>query len=416
MFWQNLNTVCHYVRQIDFQAESYQSHLKTLAKEVTRLTLCGQYEHGVRRDRKLEREQLEPSRSFTNLIRMVMSRATSEPHDKIYGIIGMAVDVDARTYPISHEKHFRQAYIYATKYIIDKHTDLEILRRTFVYPAGVMKPPYRPQVLPSWTPDFRLDVGERLQTWQSFQPPLAQHGPLRLYNATGSSRAKIVLDDSDDLCLRGVLLGVIKDISDSDGCGVEEDIVSDAVRPGGEWSRLATSLCPSDCIYQPTGEPIHIAYGRLLIRDYLPEDHTRAERMARPQSTLEIPGPIATALHHGADGEKYLKTDKITERIAISCRWDRLALLTSGHMGLVHQSCAVDDEVWLLMGGDMPFILHPLATDKYEFKGEAYIHGVMEGEHLIQKYKPADDLQNSKDWLDNLSDKVPFPTEEVSLI
>jgi hypothetical protein len=38
------------------------------------------------------------------------------------------------------------------------------------------------------------------------------------------------------------------------------------------------------------------------------------------------------------------------------------------------------DEVWLLGGAKVPYILRPLGDSEYELVGEAYIHGIMQGE------------------------------------
>jgi hypothetical protein len=44
-------------------------------------------------------------------------------------------------------------------------------------------------------------------------------------------------------------------------------------------------------------------------------------------------------------------------------------------------SWKVGDEIWALFGGRMPFVVSPRGT-KYEFQGEAYLHGIMDGEVL----------------------------------
>jgi hypothetical protein len=43
-------------------------------------------------------------------------------------------------------------------------------------------------------------------------------------------------------------------------------------------------------------------------------------------------------------------------------------------------SVSKGDEVWILAGGKVPYILHPLGNDKYEFIGKAYLDGIMYGE------------------------------------
>lgn len=49
-------------------------------------------------------------------------------------------------------------------------------------------------------------------------------------------------------------------------------------------------------------------------------------------------------------------------------------------MGLAPFSAKLEDEVWILHGAKVPFILRPRSDGTYEFIGEAYIHGIMQGE------------------------------------
>ena len=85
-------------------------------------------------------------------------------------------------------------------------------------------------------------------------------------------------------------------------------------------------------------------------------------------------------------------------------------------MGLCHRSCVIGDEVWLLMGGDMPFILRHLKTEPitYYFKGESYVHGIMDGEILLQRFK-GDSSKSDEEWLDDLKDGLPFETDQLVL-
>lgn len=39
------------------------------------------------------------------------------------------------------------------------------------------------------------------------------------------------------------------------------------------------------------------------------------------------------------------------------------------------------DEVWVLLGGDVPFVLRPISGSiEYRLVGDCYLHGVMDGE------------------------------------
>ncbi|RSL55851.1 hypothetical protein CEP53_006965 [Fusarium sp. AF-6] len=62
----------------------------------------------------------------------------------------------------------------------------------------------------------------------------------------------------------------------------------------------------------------------------------------------------------------------------------KLFMTESGLFGLGPKSLGQDssskDEVWILMGARVPFILHHVEGCKYRIVGEAYVHGIMYGE------------------------------------
>lgn len=122
----------------------------------------------------------------------------------------------------------------------------------------------------------------------------------------------------------------------------------------------------------------------------------------------------------------------------------RLFVTSHGYMGLCHISCLLGDEVWLVMGSDSPYILRRLDTGGHHFKGEAYIHGIMDGEYLVARYCPAavESCQKAglmgnenemvharnarihqemytnpayREWLSGLSVDLPFPTSDIVL-
>lgn len=61
----------------------------------------------------------------------------------------------------------------------------------------------------------------------------------------------------------------------------------------------------------------------------------------------------------------------------------RLLFVTEkGFLGLGSSTLEIGDEVWILAGADVPFVLRPsgLSADKFCLVGEAYVHGAMQGE------------------------------------
>ena len=77
-------------------------------------------------------------------------------------------------------------------------------------------------------------------------------------------------------------------------------------------------------------------------------------------------------------------------RIAIEGR--KFFLTKSGRFGLGPPSIGQDpgrvDEVWVLEGARVPFILHKNDCGKYTVVGEAYMHGLMHGETAPEPYYP----------------------------
>lgn len=72
---------------------------------------------------------------------------------------------------------------------------------------------------------------------------------------------------------------------------------------------------------------------------------------------------------------------------AQSCCERRLFTTDTGYVGLGNHHMAAGDRVAVLFGLHVPCILRPLSDrpeDGYEFIGEAYVHGAMNGEEAVK--------------------------------
>lgn len=75
-------------------------------------------------------------------------------------------------------------------------------------------------------------------------------------------------------------------------------------------------------------------------------------------------------------------------RTALEVCWGkRLAILDSGHIGLVHQHSAIGDIVAIVFGCTMPLVLRRIDALRGTFICESYFHGVMDGEILDEVYE-----------------------------
>lgn len=69
-----------------------------------------------------------------------------------------------------------------------------------------------------------------------------------------------------------------------------------------------------------------------------------------------------------------------TERM-IFVKGRRMVVLSNHYIGLVPAGSQKDDLIWILKGGKVPFVLRRVSgEDCWELIGEAYIHGIMQGQ------------------------------------
>lgn len=67
-----------------------------------------------------------------------------------------------------------------------------------------------------------------------------------------------------------------------------------------------------------------------------------------------------------------------------------------GYIGIGPPNVHIDNEIWVLFGGRVPFVLRPRVKGsstsqrhqedrEYSFIGDAYVHGIMDGE-FVENY------------------------------
>jgi len=68
------------------------------------------------------------------------------------------------------------------------------------------------------------------------------------------------------------------------------------------------------------------------------------------------------------------------QRAAMACSFRAFVQTENGRMGLAPLSARLGDEIWNLKGAKIPFILRPQPDGGFKLIGEAYVHGIMQGE------------------------------------
>jgi hypothetical protein len=90
------------------------------------------------------------------------------------------------------------------------------------------------------------------------------------------------------------------------------------------------------------------------------------------------------------------------QRVSSTLQGRTIITTTSGFLGIAHRHCAVDNEIWVLSGGRVAYALKrfdpnkfrsnedPLPCEMHLFRGDCYIHGIMEGEFTKEKMLSGD--------------------------
>ena len=142
--------------------------------------------------------------------------------------------------------------------------------------------------------------------------------------------------------------------------------------------------------YNPTAETIQ---GQTSTEDEaaLLRDWWRLYRILFVRDTMGLSWlPVFKIYLNFFDQELRFRMLHVFNRINENCRGRRMVRTSRGYCGLVPASVEERDQVVLLKGGTMPFILRRngeiggvsggSATMEWKLIGEAYVHGVMKGE------------------------------------
>jgi hypothetical protein len=232
-------------------------------------------------------------------------------------------------------------------------------------------------VWPSWLPDWRYSSASSTPFLKSLNPPNATvkaketlwelgvyavsgHGPGVFTRPSGSDEDFV--STKNELHLRGFKVDTVKI------CKLLE--LDDET-----WDNEAHMFKISECVptevgqvYPVTGEDIFDAFQRTVMADIIYQGNfpvARGNRMsssdsaADDQSSIYDPSPaIFNACH------------------------ERFFAITEGSlMGLVPKSSRVGDEIFVLEGGQVFYVLRPFG-ECFKYVGECYLHGLMDGEAL----------------------------------
>ncbi|EPE27502.1 hypothetical protein GLAREA_04293 [Glarea lozoyensis ATCC 20868] len=308
--------------------------------------------------------------SLLSLLRAFSGNGATEPKDHIFGLKTLIEDEDNNDL-FNYESSFAELSIQTARTICSEHKQLDSLKFVF----GKSLDPSDDE-FPSWVADWRPSQGERPQllkgSYSGWEHGLS-HG---VFAATkGSEFTPQDLELPRYMTVRGMIIDEIFRIRDS----FDEDDLFNLLR----WTEM-TDLTTLDSDTVPKETFCRVICGGRSVDDV---DEPFSEKdLQRTQSFLEMLRERKEKRMPGDANSVYRNTEyyPVGRHITSTCFERRLIQTLSGHFGLVPQRANFFDQVCLLMGSDVPYILRQ-AGDDWCVVGHCYVDGLMKGEGFVEE-------------------------------
>ncbi|KAF7539643.1 hypothetical protein G7054_g1984 [Neopestalotiopsis clavispora] len=290
------------------------------------------------------RNELEAMDILRTLFIFFQNRLATDPRDKVFGLLGL--------FP-SEMQHLSEADYSLSKHQVYKRITFHRIKETGDLCSLIrVHERKRQRALPSWVPDLEAKIDEStldlMMRWIWIYD---------LFDAASGTQLDLGNNIVNDLKLKGACVDEISEIMEWDS-NVDTASVD-------RFKELVTSVASFEDEY-PLGDTYESAFCRTLRRDYY-HDPTGDE---------------------GREFKRLHQTEfkQIRDANDLGYHNESLFLTQSGLIGVGSPGCRVGDQVYVLYGGKIPFILRPARKrgrqNCYRYVGHAYVHGIMDGEAL----------------------------------
>lgn len=288
----------------------------------------------------------------------------SDPRDKLFALSGLATGTQREAGKPDYDISVDEAYIRFVNAIIESERTLNILghcqetaRNLQSWSSFKILPSsfFPKRTLPSWTPDWTLNL--EATPFMKNEIPDANFSN-KVYKASDNYSPSVQLaEDLRTLFVRGSAFDTVLNLGEAFACPFGPSII----RLWHSW--IETKL---GSMYHRK-ETTHKAFLRTLVADI----DIKKGRCVRG---FAAPWPI----QNKQDTEDSFISSSLI-KMALNSRG--FFLSKQGYMGLARYDVTEGDRICILHGGQVPFILRQ--EGRYHlFKGECYIHGLMDGEGM----------------------------------
>ena len=312
---------------------------------------------------------IESGRYQTDLLGILANyrhyKAT-DPRDKVYALLGLVTETLTDISTCDYFLDTPTVYLQVAEHCILHRGSLECL--------GYCTPSLRDSDLPSWVPDWRYPSARHpLAKWSKHKPDFGNPDLVdkRIYSASAdvtsqkrhlsfsiSQNPKLV---NEGFCIGKVMTAGLPFYQDATQ-GFESDVLR-----GWEPENL-------EKIYRPTGETNLEAFSHTIVGDVAKKGHLRERGYAVDWNFWRC----VKDLTHPPTSSR-LRVEWGSLLFATVGR--KFVLSNKGHMCLAPGETRPGDQISILLGGHVFYILRPIGECWY-FIGECYVHGFMDGEAM----------------------------------
>ncbi|KAI9734034.1 MAG: hypothetical protein M1818_006972 [Claussenomyces sp. TS43310] len=290
--------------------------------------------------------------NLTDLLTLLELRRDSkvtDARDKIFSLVELSNEGQQSRVLADYSKSVVEVYTSTARSIINSRKDLRIL-------SAVQQSPGQSD-LPSWVPDWREQwhgkhlISAALKSFKQFDDTTAAS-----FTATAGRYLKLHDEEcSNQLSLYGKSFSRIKILA---------DVVTNALEYGSTFSTGVAHLYEMGFPRSPKYPRTELTSAAVLYMTMM----TFRSLVNQPENLT-----TKTCLDNvGLSEEK-----RGTSSVASSTR--RLFLTENDYIGFAPANTAVGDEICLLFGGDVPYVVRE-RDDSHQFIGECYCYGIMNGE------------------------------------
>jgi len=308
---------------------------------------------------------LQPDRLSLTLEQLLMQNSTAEssdPRDRIYAFLGLAADAtDLGIWPLYH-RPWAEVFQDVTSTILGR-CSLRILSCCSLSDKTVSAG-FR---LPSWVPNWSVEI----------PVPLVYPGKVQ-FSASGSFKTRPEFRESRGysiMVLRGVWVGEIEETG-LPWARREHNSTSHYIA----WLENAAKLMRrgQGARFARSG-----AIWRTPIADTIFDEDNDKNLNPRRSHEADKPRKHWKSMLAPWKGELPLEiSSRYRQAMDFRAHNKRIFRMRNKHVGLGPDTCCPRDSVFVLFGAEVPFVLRPDREEPslWNIVGEAYVHGLMDGE------------------------------------